>query len=120
MPVRRYFLKRDEDLQHDLRATVCNGSPRGESAWLPHSLAAYNRVFKYLESEALTPYFYELIKLSAAPLKSIESDFAVGSSGFSTGQFMRWLDVKYGTKEDSDQWLKRHLMCGVKPHCDEC
>jgi hypothetical protein len=55
-----------------------------------------------------------LIKISAAPLKSIESDFAVDSSGFSTGQFMRWLDVKYGTKEDRLQWLKLHLMCGVK------
>jgi transposase len=53
-------------------------------------------------------------KPSAAPLKSIESDFAVDSSGFSTGQFMRWLDVKYGTKEDRRQWLKLHLMVGVK------
>jgi transposase len=77
---------------------------------LPH----YNSVFRYLESEALTPYLYELIKVSAAPLKSIESDFAVDSSGFSTGQFMRWLDVKYGTKEDRRQWLKLHLMVGVK------
>jgi hypothetical protein len=77
---------------------------------LPH----YNSVFKYLESEALTPYLYELITLSAAPLKSIESDFAVDSSGFSTGQFMRWLDVKYGTKEDRRMWLKLHLMVGVK------
>jgi DDE family transposase len=77
---------------------------------LPH----YNSVFNYLESEALTPYLNELITLSAAPLKSIESDFAVDSSGFSTGQFMRWLDVKYGTKEDRRQWLKLHLMVGVK------
>ena len=83
---------------------------RGYLSRLPH----YNSVFNYLESEALTPYLYELIKLSAAPLKSIESDFAVDSSGFSTGQFMRWLDVKYGTKEDRRQWLKLHLMCGVK------
>jgi transposase len=83
---------------------------RGYLAHLPH----YNSVFKYLESEALTPYLYELIKLSAAPLKSIESDFAVDSSGFSTGQFMRWLDVKYGTKEDRRMWLKLHLICGVK------
>ena len=52
--------------------------------------------------------------MSAAPLKSIESDFAVDSSGFSTGQFTRWLDVKYGTKEDRRQWLKLHLTCGVK------
>jgi transposase len=83
---------------------------RGYLMHLPH----YNSVFKYLESEALTPYLYELITLSAAPLKSIESDFAVDSSGFSTGQFMRWLDVKYGTKEDRRQWLKLHLMVGVK------
>jgi hypothetical protein len=83
---------------------------RGYLMHLPH----YNSVFKYLESEALTPYLYELIKLSAAPLKSIESDFAVDSSGFSTGQFMRWLDVKYGTKEDRRQWLKLNLMVGVK------
>ena len=83
---------------------------RGYLSRLPH----YNSVFNYLESEALTPYLYELIALSAAPLKSIESDFAVDSSGFSTGQFMRWLDVKYGTKEDRRQWLKLHLMVGVK------
>lgn len=83
---------------------------RGYLMHLPH----YNSVFKYLESEALTPYLYELITLSAAPLKSIESDFAVDSSGFSTGQFMRWLDVKYGSKEDRRMWLKLHLMCGVK------
>jgi transposase len=83
---------------------------RGYLARLPH----YNSVFKHLESPALTPYLYELISLSAAPLKSIETDFAVDSSGFSTGQFMRWLDVKYGTKEDRRQWLKLHLMCGVK------
>ena len=77
---------------------------------LPH----YNSVFKYLESETLTPYLYELISLSAQPLTNIEEDFAVDSSGFSTGQFMRWLDVKYGTKEDRRQWLKLHLTCGVK------
>ncbi len=92
--------------QTDLR----EAKARGYLMHLPH----YNSVFKYLESEALTPYLYELITLSAAPLKSIESDFAVDSSGFSTGQFMRWLDVKYGTKEDRRQWLKLHLMCGVK------
>src|SRR5229473_3031328 len=83
---------------------------RGYLTRLPH----YNSVFRYLESEALTPYLYELIAASALPLKSIESDFAVDSSGFSTGQFMRWLDVKYGKKEDRRMWLKLHLICGVK------
>jgi transposase len=83
---------------------------RGFLARLPH----YNSVFRYLEAEALTPYLHELIKLSSLPLKSVETDFAVDSSGFSTGQFMRWLDVKYGQDEDRRHWLKLHLMCGVK------
>jgi transposase len=83
---------------------------RGYLSRLPH----YNSVFRYLESEALTPYLYELIALSAAPLIAVEENFAVDSSGFSTGQFMRWLDVKYGEKDDRRQWLKLHLTCGVK------
>jgi len=41
---------------------------RGYLMRLPH----YNSVFRYLESEALTPYLNELITLSAAPLKSID------------------------------------------------
>lgn len=83
---------------------------KGYLSRLPH----YNSVFRYLESEALTPYLYELIGTSSLPLKSVETDFAVDSSGFSTGQFMRWFDVKYGKKEDRRMWLKAHLMCGVK------
>ncbi|MCA1576045.1 MAG: transposase [Acidobacteria bacterium] len=92
--------------QTDLR----EAKARGYLAHLPH----YNSVFKYLESEALTPYLYELISLSAAPLKAVETDFAVDSSGFSTGQFVRWLDVKNSTKEDRRHWLKLHLMVGTK------
>ena len=83
---------------------------RGFLSKMPH----YNSVFRYLEAETLTPYLFELIKVSSLPLKSVESDFAVDSSGFSTGQFMRWLDVKYGKEEDRRMWLKVHLMCGVK------
>lgn len=83
---------------------------RGFLSQMPH----YNSVFRYLESEALTPYLYELIAASAMPLKSVETDFAIDSSGFSTGQFMRWLDVKYGKVEDRRMWIKVHLMCGVK------
>src|SRR5690349_7990322 len=77
-------------------------------------MPSYNSIFDYLKMESLTPYLRQLITESALPLKSIESDFAVDSSGFSTGQFMRWFDVKYGSKEDRRQWLKLHLICGVK------
>jgi transposase len=48
------------------------------------------------------------------PLKDIESDFAVDSSGFATCQFTRWFNAKYGRELDYRQWLKVHLMCGTK------
>lgn len=77
-------------------------------------LPSYNAVFDHLRMKSLTPYLKHLIELSARPLKSVECDFAVDSSGFSTCRFTRWFDVKYGKDEDWRVWIKLHLMCGVK------
>jgi len=76
----------------------------------------YNTISKYLEREDLTPYLKQLIIESSLPLKAVEEDFAVDSSGFSTVQFKRWFDTKYGKNQTVDrrQWIKVHLMCGVK------
>jgi len=51
-------------VQSDLR----EANRRGFLSKMP----AFNSVFRYLESEALTPYVYELIATSALPLKSVE------------------------------------------------
>jgi hypothetical protein len=64
--------------------------------------------------ELLTPYLKELIIESSLPLKGVESDFAVDSSGFATGQFSRWFDAKYGEEKQKHDWVKVHIMCGVK------
>lgn len=64
--------------------------------------------------ESLTPYLKQLIIESSLPLKGVELDFAVDSSGFATGQFSRWFDAKYGQEKQQHDWLKVHLMCGVK------
>ena len=79
-------------------------------------LPSFNSIFDYLQMESLTPYLKELIAESSLPLKSIESDFAVDSSGFSTSTYVRWFDVKYGNNENWHDWIKMHLMCGVKTH----
>lgn len=71
-------------------------------------LPSYNTLFDYLQMPELTPYLQSLITESSKALKAVETDFAVDSSGFSTGQFVRWMDVKYGQKEDARQWLKLH------------
>lgn len=47
-------------------------------------------------------------------MRSVETDFAVDTTGFSTSQFERWFNFKYGKKSDYRIWLKAHLICGVK------
>lgn len=78
--------------------------------------AHFNSIFNYLELESLTPILKELIKQSSLPMKAIETDFAVDSSGFSTCNYVRWFDEKYGRERTSNLWIKAHLMCGVKTH----
>ena len=31
-----------------------------------------------------------------------------------TSRFTRWFDQKYGTKMEKADWVKAHVMCGVK------
>ena len=77
---------------------------------------SYNSIFDYLENPNLTPLLKSLIEESASPLKAIECDFAVDSSGFSTSTYNRWFDHKWGRMRSEVKWIKTHLMCGVKTH----
>lgn len=85
---------------------------RGYLSVMPH----YNSMFRYLEGEDLTAILKQLIIESSLPLKCVEFDFAVDSSGFCTGQYNKWLHAKYGAVKviNKENWLKVHLMCGVK------
>ncbi len=62
----------------------------------------------------MTPLLQQLITESSRVLKSVETDFAIDSSGFGTCQYKRWFDVKYGNTEDWHDWIKLHLMTGIK------
>jgi transposase len=75
----------------------------------------YNTISKYLEREDLTTYLTALITQASLPLKSVEVDFAVDSSGFSTGLCQRWVEAKWTKKRyKTKDWVKAHIMCGVK------
>jgi len=76
----------------------------------------YNSISRYLENPTLTPFLREMIEVSSLPLQSVESSFAVDSSGFSTCRFVQWVKAKYGDTKQMEQhdWIKVHLMCGVK------
>jgi len=83
---------------------------KGYLSRLPH----FNSIFNYLENPELTPILRELITQSGLPLRAIETDFAIDSSGFATSRFSRWFDHKYGVVKQKQDWVKVHLMCGVK------
>jgi transposase len=75
---------------------------------------SFTSTFRYLENPDLAPLLKDLIERSALPLRSVETDFAVDASGFSTSVYKRWFDYKWGKTRKEAKWIKAHLMCGVK------
>lgn len=85
---------------------------RGLLSSVPH----FNSVLNYLETPALTPILRDLITMSSLPLRAVETDFAVDSTGFTSTRFLRWYDHKYrkGGNQREHDWVKAHAICGVK------
>lgn len=74
---------------------------------------SYRSVGGYLQDENLTPILQNLIMLSALPLRSVETKFAVDSTGFRTTKFNEYCKEKHNTKKEH-QWVKVHICTGVK------
>jgi transposase len=73
----------------------------------------YNTLFDRFGEAELTPILVKLIEQSAAPLASVETSFAVDSTGFGTSVYRRWFDAKYGHEMKEATWLKAHAMIGT-------
>lgn len=73
----------------------------------------YNSVHGFIERADIAPLLKALVEESAAPLKAIESNFAVDSTGFSTSTYARWFDHKYGREIAAQRWIKCHAMIGT-------
>jgi transposase len=86
---------------------------KGFISQIPH----FNSLFNYLEMDDMYFILQSLIRESASPLRTVEIDFAVDSSGFSKGQNKdgNWHTTKHKTKSVMiNDWLKCHLICGVQ------
>lgn len=77
-------------------------------------LPCYNSIFNVMDAEETSGVLDRLIVESALPLKSLESNFACDSSGFSASRFDRWFDHKHGKHHIRRSWVKAHIMCGVR------
>ncbi len=81
---------------------------------LVDKVPCYSTISNFMNREELTSILRQLIQLSSLPLKEVEEDFAIDSSGFSTSRFARWFDHKWGKETKYRVWIKAHLCSGVK------
>ena len=104
-----------QGLLHSLAAPFyerpSGSTQRGYISKVPH----FNSISNYLENPELTPILQNFIIQSSLPLKSVETDFAADSSGFTNfADSLAGLTTstdRCGSKHD---WVKAHLMVGTK------
>jgi transposase len=72
------------------------------------------KVTAFFEDDYFTPILKSLIAFSARPLRSVETTFAIDSSGFGSTRYERWYDQKYGVTRNRSVWVKAHIACGTK------
>ena len=75
------------------------------------------KVVGFFEDAYFTPILKNLIAYSARPLRSVETEFAIDSSGFGSSRFERWYDQKYGITRRRCVWVKAHIATGVRTNC---
>jgi hypothetical protein len=80
----------------------------------------YSRIFEHLENPALTPILQAMIEESARPLKSVESDFAVDSTGFSIASASGGLTRSMAGSAPAATTLKLMSRLVYDERCHEC
>ena len=77
---------------------------------VPH----FNTLLNYFDDAGMWVLLNYLIKISGLPLKQVEEAFAVDASGFGTGRFDRWVNVRNKSGKPRKGFVKVHICCGVK------
>lgn len=77
---------------------------------VPH----FNTVLNYYKNSNLTHVLKHLIEQSGIPLKEVETDFTIDSSGFSTVLYDKWFNARFGDYRKRRLFKKVHVTSGVK------
>ncbi len=76
----------------------------------------FTTIMGWMKMEEMTSLLLHLIKLSALPMKEMETQYSIDSTGFASWQFGRWFDYKFNQVKTCRNWVKGHIMCGTKSH----
>lgn len=82
---------------------------------VPH----FNSLLVFINNPLAEDVLKKLITISAMPLKELETDFAVDSTGFGCYQYERWMKVRFSraVREPNKLWrnyVKLHASVGTK------
>lgn len=74
----------------------------------------YASVGHFLQRKDITPILANMVTLTSLPLRTVEQDFSIDSTGFGTSVFQRWFNFRHGREISSRRWVKCHFINGVK------
>ncbi|HEX7167542.1 MAG TPA: transposase [Acidimicrobiales bacterium] len=77
---------------------------------------SFNSVLRYTREDDMTAVLTNLLELSSLPLRAVETQFAIDSSGFGTSNMRTWFSTKHGREVREREWRKVHAMCGTSTH----
>jgi transposase len=87
-----------------------------QAAGLIEHAAQFNTTLAYFRNPVMAETLSGLIEISSLPLRAIETQFAIDSSGFGTRTMKTWFSQKHGREMREREWRKCHLMCGTSTH----
>lgn len=96
------------------RRFVCDLEEAQSRGLLSGRVPHFNSVLNVFDNEAAGPILAEMVTRSATPLRAVETEWAVDSSGFSGCRYDRWFDEKWGKPRCVGSWVKAHIICGTR------
>ena len=89
-----------------------------EQACFIKKAAHFNTLNDFLNCPATHDLLQKLLMISALPLKHLEDQFSVDSSGFGAYQYERWTRVRFSKEENAKRrnYLKGHISVGTRTH----
>jgi transposase len=77
---------------------------------VPH----FNSILNYYKNTQLSSVLKHLIEQSGKPLRDLEKDFTVDSSGFATSLYGHWMNVRTGKNAKRRLFRKAHVCSGTR------
>lgn len=82
---------------------------------LIQKVPCFKSIDNFFNQQEFNEILDKLILISALPLANLEKTGAIDSTGFTTSQFEKWFEYKWGQKQGKERvWRKLHACTGCK------